>query len=132
MKVVGIHCENTRRVVHKALEAGWLYDGKTKSSHGRLTWPVTGEQLFFSFTPSDCNAWKRLAFDIERVSGVVVYQRVKRHAGYRPAAPKPVARATARVATQAATEAARRAGAQAAAAADRRRREIRDLMRPGF
>jgi hypothetical protein len=145
VRVIGIHCENTRRVVHKALDAGWIYDGKTKSNHGRLTWPESGQQIFFGFTPSDQNSWKRLAFDIERVSGVVVYQRVKRRAGYRPSVDREaqrVARDRAQFAAQADATAARESESIAAtrrrmAAAENdarewaRQRTYRDLMQPG-
>ena len=146
MKIRGIHCENTRTIVYKALDAGWIYEGKTKSNHGRITWPETKQAIYFGFTPSDQDAWKRLAFDIERVSGVVVYQRVKRKAGYRPPAVDREAQRVIRDRAECAARAdATAAKDLAAAVATRRRMAIaerdarewvrqntyRDLMMPG-
>ena len=84
----GIQCENTRRIVHRALDGGWLFDGVTRGGHGQLRWQPDGVEpqlLFFGMTPGDRNAWKKLARDIERVSGVAVWQRVKHGRGRRGA-----------------------------------------------
>lgn len=136
MKIRGISCERTRRIVERAIYRGWRYDGKTRSSHGILTWPPTGEQVFFSLTPGDGSAWKHVARDIERVSGVVVWQRTKHGAGHRRPSSTPesarMQRERERFAAEADARAARRDQAKAADANDRDRRSIEDLMRrPG-
>jgi hypothetical protein len=134
VKIPGIHCENTRRIVHRAIDKGWTFDGKTKSNHGILTWPATEQQLHFGFTPSDRNAWKKLAVDIETVSGVVVWQRTKHGAAHRRPSSTPetarVQRERERFAAAADAEAGRRMRARAAEVRERELREITYLMRP--
>ena len=59
MKIRGITCGNTRKVVEAALEdPRWTYDGVSRAGHGMLRWLPTGEVLFFGLTPSDRNSWK--------------------------------------------------------------------------
>ena len=128
MRIRGIACENTRRVVHRALSSGWAYDGVTRGSHGQLRWPPTGELVHFGFTPGDRNAWKKPARTIEDVSGVVVWQRTKHGAAHRRPSSTPDTARAQRERDWFAAEADARA---AAAAAERHRREISDLMKPG-
>lgn len=74
MKIRGIQCENTRRIVDRATRRGWVYDGVTRGSHGQLRWPATGALVHFGFTPSDRNSWKRLAKRLEDASGITLWQ----------------------------------------------------------
>lgn len=138
MRVRGIHCDKTRQIVERVLdEPGWVYDGITRGSHGCLRWTPTGERVYFGFTPSDPFAWKALAREIEKASGLQLLVRVKRRPREeRRTAPAPapldlgrIARANARA--DAAAAARRNADIAATAAAEKRRREIADLMRPG-
>lgn len=140
MRVRGISCENTRRIVERTLSVpGWFFDGVTRGGHGQLRWqPGSGAEpvlLFFGMSPGDRNAWKKLAVDIERTSGVVVWQRTKHGQARRRPSSTPesarLARERERFALEADARAARRAQARAAAAAERERRQITDLMRPG-
>lgn len=138
MRVPGIHCENTRRVVERALSRGWLFDGITKGGHGQIRWQPDAEAeptlLFFGLTPGDRNAWKKLARDIETVSGVVVWQRTKRGQAHRRPSSTPetarLQRERERYAAAAAAEATRRTSARRAEIRERELREITDLMRP--
>jgi len=87
VKIKGISCENTRRIVEATLDTpGWIYRGVTKSGHGRMTWEPTNSDVFFGLTPSDQNSWKVLAREIEKVSGLRLVVQTKRKAGYRPPA----------------------------------------------
>lgn len=140
MRVRGISCENTRRIVERTVSVpGWRFDGVTRGGHGQLRWQPDPEVepvlLFFGMSPGDRNAWKKLAVDVERVSGVVVWQRTKHGAAHRRPSSTPesarLQRERDRFAVEPDARAARRAQAKAAASADRRRREIGDLMRPG-
>lgn len=136
MKIPGIHNDGTRKVVHLALDhPDWTYKGVTKGGHGCLCWTPTGECVYFGFTPGDGNAWKPLARDIERISGVVVHQRTKRRPPDRsqPPKPQPVALQRARATAEATADARerRRLAAKAAEAQEKWRRQLRDLMMPG-
>lgn len=132
MKIAGIHNDGTRKIVHLALEhPDWTYKGVTKGGHGCLCWTPTGECVYFGFTPGDGNAWKPLARDIERISGVVVHQRTKRRPPDSSANPVRPRMGPSALERQAVAEVNRRIAAKAAADAERRRREIERLMRPG-
>ena len=132
MKIPGIHNDGTRKVVHLALDhPDWQYKGVTKGGHGCLCWTPTGECVYFGFTPGDGNAWKPLARDIERISGVVVHQRTKRRPPDSSAKPVRPRMGPSALERQAVAEVNRRIAAKAAADAERRRREIERLMRPG-
>lgn len=132
MKIPGIHNDGTRKVVHLALDhPDWQYKGVTKGGHGCLCWTPSGECVYFGFTPGDGNAWKPLARDIERISGVVVHQRTKRRPPASSAKPVRPRISPSALERQAVAEVNRRIAAKAAADAERRRREIERLMRPG-
>lgn len=89
MKIIrGITCGDTRRIVGLALEAeGWTYAGVTKGGHGILVWQpegaLEGVRIYFAMTPGDCNAWKLVAKEIEKVSGLQIVNKTKRKAGRR-------------------------------------------------
>lgn len=57
--IPGISCGNTRRVVHRAVAAGWVFAGVTRGGHGKLRWPPTGDVVLFNLSRGgDRNAWK--------------------------------------------------------------------------
>lgn len=59
-----------RKVVRNALEAGWEWVRYTKAGHIEIRWPATDARLFTGTTPSDRNAWKAFARQIEKASGI--------------------------------------------------------------
>ena len=130
MKIRGIQCENTRRIVDRATRRGWVYDGVTRGSHGQLRWPATGALVHFGFTPSDRNSWKRLAKRLEDASGITLWQRTKHGAGHRRPSSTPAE--SARVQRDRAPFSAEADRQAQLVAAEQRRRDITSLMRgPG-
>lgn len=140
-----IRCPETRRVMRAALDQGWEWIGYTKSGHVEIRWPATDALLHCATTPSDRNALKQFARNIEQVSGVVTYRKGNHRRSKKSTKPQvdPQIAASRRryAATQAEQAAAREAAElqrrrQAAAAEASRRddqhvRDIASLMRPG-
>lgn len=146
MKIPGITCSDTRRVVQAALDADcWEWGGLNGGGHGRLVHIPTGTVLTFGLTPRVAS-WKSLATDIKRVSGVEVWRKGSRKPGRRRAeaaeskrtqaerkALEQVMAGRAEANRMARAEHAKREQiAEQIAEADRRRREIRRLMMPGI
>lgn len=145
-----IQCADSRRIVERALNAGWEWVGFTKGGHGQLRWPATGVVIPFAATPSDKRyAWRNLARRIKAESGLDFTQNGNRRRSRKnPNVPDPqveaarrrhqrqiAARQAAEQQQRAEREAARirqQAAACRAADEDRRRREIESLMRPGW
>lgn len=73
----GITCPDTRRIVRAAIEGGWVWEGWTASTHGRLRWPATGDRITVACTPGSAS-WKSLATDVQRISGVQVWRKGNR------------------------------------------------------
>lgn len=124
--IPGVRNGNTRRVVHRAVAAGWVFAGVTRGGHGKLRWPPTGDVVLFNLSRGgDRNAWKNTARRIEQLSGVTVRTRAKhgRGRGGRRRSPPEPARVK-RDRERFTAEAEQRA-------ADRRRRFIASLMQPG-
>lgn len=148
-----IQCPESRHVVAQALDNGWEWLGFTKSGHGQLRWPATGQVIPFAATPSDRRyAWRQLARRIKLVSGLdftgnggtnrrrsrknpnnVVDLQVE--ASRRRYQRQQEAATAAAQSTSDERELAQVRQAQAAARAaveETRRREIESLMRPGW
>jgi len=140
-----IQDKDTRRVMRLALKAGWEWIGYTKTGHVEIRWPATDQLLHCATTPSDRNAWKAFARSIERVSGVKVRPQVKHgRSRQKTAGPDPEVLASRRrflaekaagqerVRRQREARERQRLAAERAASADQRRREIENLMQPGW
>jgi len=127
----GITCPDMRRIVREAIKGGWVFVRWTGTNHAEIQWPPTGQVLRFGATPSVAS-WKSLATEITKVSGVEVWRKGNRkrsRKGYTTVDPQVEA---ARVKHQStyALRLARERQARALAAAERKRREIEQLMRP--
>jgi hypothetical protein len=140
-----IHCGNTRKVMRAALDAGFEWVGYTKGGHIEIRWPSTGQLLHCATTPSDPNSWKAFAREVHSVSGVEVWRKGNRRRSRKSTRPGTDAQVEAsrqrharrieagRAAAEREEAADRRRIAEASRilAADRHRREIEELMRPG-
>lgn len=139
----GITCPDMRRVVREAIAGGWEWAGMTGTTHARLRW-TDGSTVSFGLTPSVAS-WKSLATDIKKISGVECWRKgnrkrsrkadqtsgfsmgaARREAEQREKASREAAR------IHAAAERARQEAQRRAVAEERRRRDIEDLMRPGW
>lgn len=143
MNVRGITNPDMSTLINGAVAAGWVHVG-TKSNHTRgvIRWPATGEEVTYSTTPAR-GAWKSRANEIFQISGV----DLRRHGSNRRSrknfavAVDPQVEASRRRHAEAwskeegareaaaAAERQRQAEIRTIQAAERRRREIEDLMR---
>jgi len=82
----GITCPDMRRVIREALHKGWVWDGFSGTTHGRILWPKTGAHLAFGLTPS-LASWKTVATDIQKTSGVEVWRKGNRKRSRKPFRP---------------------------------------------
>ena len=144
VNVRGITNADMSATINGAVKAGWVHLG-TKSGHtvGQIQWPATGAIVNYSTTPK-AGGWKTVAQMIYAASGVDLRRkgsnrRSRKPTGYvadpaieasrRRHAETFEAKADERDAAKQA-EMRRRADAERTAAAERRRREIEELMRP--
>lgn len=145
MNVRGITNADMSATINGAVKAGWVHLG-TKPGHtvGQIQWPKTGAIVNYSTTPK-AGGWKTVAQMIYAESGVDLRRkgsnrRSRKNFSRREIDPQVEAsrrrhaeafaeRASEREA-QRMTEERRLAAARHAAEADRRRREIEELMRP--
>lgn len=141
-----IRDRDTRRVVEAALAGGWEWVGYTKGGHVEIRWPENDARLHCGTTPSDKNAWKYFAKDIERISGVKVWQKGNRRASRKSLADPGLAEVEAARRRYAREQQQAEAAAQAREHREQRRtltrrelaehdrhvHEIESLMRPGY
>lgn len=149
-----IQCRDTRKVMAGALDAGWSWIGYTKSGHVEIQWPATGQLLHCATTPSDPNSWKRFAVQIFKASGVDLRPKGNRRRSRKPSQGSDFSLAQVRrdrsrgtspsgwtsetpsqpreIASLERRRMQHQADAARAVEAERRRRDIEDLMRPGY